>query len=107
RRRLVAFFNCWIVIHILLALWAITHEGRGTGSFLEDENDLSLALNMAIPYAYYLLQRPGQPALRRMLYMAAVVTLAAGVVMSESRGGFLGLVAVALGIIFFSRHRLR
>lgn len=106
-RRLVAFFNCWIVIHVLLSLWAITHEGQGTGGFLGDENDLSLTLNMALPYAYYLLQRPGQPMWRRLLYMAACAVLAAGVIVSESRGGFLGLVAVLLGIIMFSRQRVR
>lgn len=107
RKRLVVFFNCWIVIHVLVALWALTHEGRGTGSFMADENDMSLALNMAIPYAYYLLQKPGQPFWRRFLYMAAVAVLAAAVVASDSRGGFLGLVAVAFGIILFSRHRMR
>lgn len=107
RRRLVTFFNCWIVFHVLIALWAITHEGRGTGSFLEDENDLSLAINMAIPFAYYLLQRPGQPFWRRALYIGAVGLMVASVVISDSRGGFLGLVAVFMGIILFSRHRIR
>jgi probable O-glycosylation ligase (exosortase A-associated) len=107
RQRLVTFFNCWIVIHVLLALWAVAHQGRGTGSFLEDENDLSLALNMAVPYAYYLLQRPGQRLWRRLFYMAAIAALAAGVVVSESRGGFLGLMAVCFGIVLFSRQRLR
>jgi probable O-glycosylation ligase (exosortase A-associated) len=107
KRRLAVFFNCWILIHVGVALWAITHQGRGTGSFLADENDLSLALNMAIPYAYYLLQRPNQGLLKRAFYISAVAILAAGVVISESRGGFLGLVAVFLGIIMFSRQRLR
>lgn len=106
-RRLSVFFNCWIVIHVLLALWSVTHQGRGTGSFLADENDLSLALNMAIPYAYYMLQRPGQPIVRRLLYIAAVAVLSAGVIASESRGGFLGLVSVFFGIILFSRQRIR
>lgn len=106
-RRLVVFFNVWIFVHVLVALWALTHEGQGTGSFMQDENDLSLALNMAIPYSYYLLQRPNQSIWRRLLYMGAVVVLAAAVVESNSRGGFLGLVAVFLGIIMFSRHRVR
>lgn len=107
RRRLVAFFNIWIVFHVLIALWAVTHEGQGMGSFLGDENDLSLTINMAIPYAYYLLQRPGQPFWRRALYISAVGVMVAAVVVSDSRGGFLGLVAVFLGIIMFSRHRIR
>lgn len=107
RRRLVTFFNIWIFFHVLIALWAITHEGRGTGSFLEDENDLSLAINMAVPFAYYLLQRPGQPVWRRMMYMAAVGTMVTAVIVSDSRGGFLGLVAVFMGIIMFSKHRIR
>src|SRR5699024_2753439 len=105
-RRLIVFFNCWIAVHVLVALWALTHEGQGTGSFMQDENDLSLALNMAIPYAYYLLQRPGQSTWRRLLYLGAVTVLAAAVVVSNSRGGFLGLIAVAFGIILFSRHRI-
>lgn len=107
RRRLTVFFNIWIVFHVLIALWAVTHEGRGTGSFLDDENDLSLALNMAIPYAYYLLQRPGQSWLLRLFYIGAVAIMVAGIVASGSRGGFLGLMAVFLGIILFSRNRIR
>lgn len=105
-RRLVTFFNYWLLFHMVIAAWAITHDGRGVG-LSSDENDLSLYLNMAIPFAYYLMQSPQVGMLRRLFYLCALALFVAGVIISASRGGFLGMVAVGMGVVYFSRQRVR
>jgi probable O-glycosylation ligase (exosortase A-associated) len=105
-RRLIAFFNYWLVFHVIITAWALAHQGRAVG-FSNDENDLALTLNMAIPFAYYLMQSPRASLLQRILYACTIAILATGVIVSLSRGGFLGLAAVGLGVIYFSRQRLR
>ena len=51
-RKLLRF---WVWIHVPLALYSIPHRGVGIGSFLADENDFAMAMNMAIPYTFALL----------------------------------------------------
>ena len=101
------FFFFWVFLNLVVALHAVTNDGVGTGSFLGDENDLSLAVNMAIPYASYLGTCPGVPRRQRLLLLGAAILMTAAVVASMSRGGFVGFVLVVGGIVWFSRHRFR
>ena len=72
-----------------------------------DENDLALALNVTIPLAFSMALIRTSSTGVRLLYFGATLLLVAGVLVSQSRGGFLGLVA-AMGVIWWhSRHRLR
>lgn len=101
------FFRVWVVIHVLLVLASLGTAGRGSGSFLEDENDLALAFNMVIPYAYFLFQSPRSRGIKKLLLLAAMVILVVGVVNTNSRGGFLGLVTVLGAAVLLSEHRVR
>jgi len=101
------FFRYWLVVQSLVAIYALLHQGVGTGSFLTDENDLALAMGMAIPFAYFLIQSPRAGALFRAGCVLALALMVGAIVVSGSRGGFLGMVAVAMGIVYFSRNRLR
>jgi hypothetical protein len=68
---------------------------------LEDPNELSWAINMAVPLAFGLYER--RRTLRRLLL--ALVTLVLGatcVIMTQSRSGQLGILA-ALGVYFIRR----
>jgi len=95
----------WLALMGFQAVYAITHEGRGTGGFLGDENDLALALVTALPFALAGFERL-QGRVRWMLGGVVVLTLL-GIVVSFSRGGFVGLV-LALGYVFVSsRQKLR
>ncbi len=104
---LARFFRYWLLLQTLVAVYALSHQGVGTGSFLSDENDLALAMGMAIPFAYFLMQSPRAGALGRAACALALVLMVGAIVVSGSRGGFLGMVAVAMGIVYFSRNRLR
>jgi O-antigen ligase len=89
------------------AVYGITHRGTGPGSFLSDENDLACVLNMGVPFAYFLSRSKSESGKQRMLWLLATGVLVAGTVSTMSRGGFIGLVAVAFGMIIVSGKMLR
>tara|TARA_R110002049_G_scaffold85482_13_gene217241 strand:+ start:2452 stop:3381 length:930 start_codon:yes stop_codon:yes gene_type:complete len=97
----------WVSVHCYLAIYGLLHGGRGPGSFLADENDLALALNVALPYAYFLRNVSGISRFYRMLLLGATLLFAAGVVATMSRGGFVGLAVTTLLLIYFSKQRIR
>ncbi|MCU0254424.1 MAG: hypothetical protein MUE47_07785, partial [Acidobacteria bacterium] len=79
--------NAYVLLHIPTAIHAILYKGTGTGGWMGDENDVALALNVALGVGYYLLplQRSG---FARLLLLVGLALNVAGVVMSNSRGGF-------------------
>jgi O-antigen ligase len=89
-RKLLRF---WVWIHVPLALYSITHRGFGIGSFLADENDFAIAMNMAIPYAFALLAVERGLG-RRICLFGALGILILATAATMSRGGFIGLAAV-------------
>lgn len=96
----------WVGIMSFQAVWAITHQGQGYGSAMGDENDLALACDMTLPFAV-LGVRFHRGAKRWICAGVALLTLAA-IIVSSSRGGFLGLLAAAGYSQFFgARHRVR
>lgn len=105
--RLQSLIKFWMLLHVFVAIMALQNGGRGPGSFLEDENDLALTLNMVVPYLWFMSQSPDTKGIKRFYYFLAACVVIAGVVVTASRGGFLGLVAVIGGIIVFSPKRLR
>jgi O-antigen ligase len=71
--------------------------GRIKGLF-ENSNDLALHLVSMIPIAIALgLYRPGLP--RKLIYFSAVTIMVAAVIVTYSRGGFIGLVAAGLILV--------
>ncbi|MBN2492761.1 MAG: putative O-glycosylation ligase, exosortase A system-associated [Planctomycetes bacterium] len=77
---------------------------QGPGGFLLDNNDFALALNMALPVLYYLMVSERR-RLHRWMFGATAFFTAVAVVLTHSRGGFLGLAAVTLLIALKSRRR--
>ena len=68
--------------------------GRLAGQGSYDPNDLGLFTVSTIPLCAYLMRR-GAGAVNRLIGMASAILLLVGTVQTGSRGGFLGLVAVA------------
>jgi hypothetical protein len=104
--RLRTLLMVWVVSAGVQGIWALTHAGRGISAFFGDENDVSLLLNMLLPFALAA-GRTGRSGLRRALSFGLAVVLVCGVAATRSRGGFLGLVAASGAIVMFSRHRVR
>jgi len=95
----------WLLIVGYLALYGITHGGRGPGAMVGDENDLALGCATAFPFAFYGFERLS--GARRWVSAVIVGLLVAAIVISFSRGGFVALVAVGLYCWTASRHKLR
>lgn len=95
----------WLWVMCYVALYALTHEGVGPGGFVADENDLALGCVTAFPFTYFGFQ--SSRGWRRWVYAVLGVIFVMAIVVSFSRGGFVGLAAVALYCVFASRNRLR
>jgi probable O-glycosylation ligase (exosortase A-associated) len=91
-QRLVGFI---ILIHVPLALYGITHSGFGLGSFLGDENDFCLALNIVLPYVFFSLYFM-KGAHRKLALVLILGFLLFAITSTKSRGGFLGVIAVVV-----------
>jgi probable O-glycosylation ligase (exosortase A-associated) len=102
---LYRFFSIWIGLQALVALNAALGGGKGTGSFLVDTNDLALAMDMAIPYAYFLGQSSHITKKMKILLRCTTALMMIGVIVSYSRGGFVGLIVVCLAFLAYSKNR--
>ena len=86
------FIGAWIVIYIFLAIYGVMHKGTGIGAFLVDENDLCLAINMIIPFCFFgAVTSAGK---KRIFYFCLSCLFLFVVILTRSRGGFVGLVAM-------------
>ena len=105
--RTVIFFRYWVLIQMLVALWSLNTRGVGGGDFLADENDLSLALTMALPYAVYVMQMSTCPPKWRVICRITIVVIVVVIIISFSRGGFVGMLSVITAMWMFSKHKSR
>ena len=80
-------------------------SGAVGGSFMGDENDFALALNAMIPFAFFMFQNQTSK-FKRLFLIGSFLVLVLGVVSSQSRGGWVGLMAVALFCFMKSKRKL-
>jgi probable O-glycosylation ligase (exosortase A-associated) len=109
----------WLAIHAYLSILGIQGAANanmcacggsatgsvGVGGFLGDENEFAMALNMVIPFAFFLFLAERRPT-RRVLYIALAALFAFTSVLTFSRAGFLGLLAVGGYCLVRSRKKL-
>jgi probable O-glycosylation ligase (exosortase A-associated) len=103
--RLQRLISAVILIHVPLALYGITHSGFGIGSFLGDENDFCLAVNIIVPYVFFSFYFT-QGGLRRFSLLMILGLLLLAITSTLSRGGFLGLIAVGVYCWMASSRKL-
>ncbi|HEX7288998.1 MAG TPA: putative O-glycosylation ligase, exosortase A system-associated, partial [Candidatus Angelobacter sp.] len=96
------------------ALWSIFFILRTGGqsriygphdSFIEDNNDFALALNMILPLLYFSIAGETKRWVRNCLRLCFGATILC-VVLTYSRGGLLGLAVVLFLIAMMSRYRM-
>jgi O-Antigen ligase len=94
--RLLAAHLLGSVIYCLYALLFFGTDGTGRlgGLLYYDANDLAQTIVCTLPVAFYFL-RSGSPRWQRVLALGAVPILLVNFIRAGSRGGFLGLIAVA------------
>ncbi len=103
--RLKKFMTVQVLIMIYVAISGLLNKGIGTGGYFSDENDLSLYINLMLPTCYFLFFF-ARKKLEKLMYGAGVIFGLASVILSFSRGGFVGLVAIAFVIWLFSPKKM-
>jgi hypothetical protein len=94
-----------ICLMMYVSLYSITHGGKGSGNYFHDENDTALFINIWVPICYFMLFTEKRWKVK-IVYIAGLVLGIIVVIVSFSRGGFLGLVSVALIAWLFSKRKM-
>ena len=117
-KRLRLMFWLMLAASIMMSIWAIDDYRTGTllvggerikgaiGGLFENPNDLALHLVTIVPLTVGLFLGRSGP-LRKFIYGSAVLLMVVAVICTFSRGGFLGLIAVAfvLALKFGRKNR--
>lgn len=114
-RKMKIFLLMFLVTNSIIALIAfpklhyqydvVFETGLGLGDFLGDGNDFALALNVAIPIAFFLLL--GEKSLKiRVPAFGILLLLVANVILSGSRGGTVALTSTAIFSLIKIRQKV-
>jgi probable O-glycosylation ligase (exosortase A-associated) len=110
--RIQGVFAMLVVVHVIVAalnpVIFINPEQRNyiaSGAFLGDGNDFALSLDIALPLCLFLFLNA--KAWLRPVWIAALLIMVACVVLSQSRGGTLGLGAMAVYYWFKSPKKFQ
>ena len=74
------------------------------GTFIGDNNDLALALNMALPIMFYLWKDEKNSWIKLLLRISFVMSIVS-IIFTYSRGGFLSLAVVSLLLMMKARYK--
>ncbi len=94
-----------ICLMIYISFFSLLHKGSGSGSYFKDENDLSLFINIWLPFCLFLLMIEREKS-KKIVYSAGLAIGVATNVISFSRGGFVGMVCIAVVAWFFSSRKV-
>jgi len=95
---------CIVVSISLLSIIAMLAGGGGkriSASALYDPNDMALVLVLFLPLFYFMMKN--EKAICRLLLASAFILLLVAIMETQSRGGFVGLITVLIGIILKER----
>jgi O-antigen ligase len=95
----------WLGVHTVLAINGMLHQGRGVGGWLGDENDFGMEMNVAIPVAFFMYQGATNKGMK-FLYVGLLGVFVMSLISTSSRGGFLGLLAVAAYCWFYAPKKI-
>lgn len=104
-QRLRKIVTIYVALMIYISLYCLTHGGVGSGNYFMDENDVSLFVNMWLPFCFFLFMNE-KGIWKKIFYLAGLVVGLAAVVISFSRGGFVGLVCLSAVIWLFSPKKI-
>jgi putative inorganic carbon (hco3(-)) transporter len=86
------------------ALMGLRIKGMGEGLF-GNPNDLAICLNMLLPLAVVLGMT--SRGIRRLIFLGGALVMFAGIIFTYSRGGFLGIIATFLFMVWKLSKRKR
>lgn len=91
--KMMTLVKMWVGILGFLAVMGIAKGGVGIGAWMEDENDFCMVMDMAAPFAYFLLFS-ATGVRQKLKYLALLGTFILAAMATLSRGGFFGLASV-------------
>ncbi|HMO18095.1 MAG TPA: O-antigen ligase family protein [Oligoflexia bacterium] len=91
---------------MLLGIYSITHSGFGPGGHIGDENDHCLFLVSLLPFPFFYMSYKRGFGFSRLLGLLSFFMIFFGAIRTNSRGGFLGLVAVLAVFFLVSKRKL-
>ena len=116
KNRLYIFLLFWLSYHDILVIRNLIRaslvfdrvgaSGLASTSFLGDANDFALALNIALPFAYYLMIQTNKKILK-VFSIGTIFLLIAGIVQSNSRGGLITLFVISILICLQQKTRVQ
>jgi len=101
-KKLVFLSSC---IMIYVSLYSLAHHGVGSGNYFKDENDVSLYINMWLPFCFFLFFIT-KDTTTKIIYLAGLILGILAVIVSFSRGGFVGLVVVSIVCWLYSSKKM-
>ncbi|PPI84711.1 hypothetical protein KEHDKFFH_08390 [Marinobacter maroccanus] len=102
--KFLKLLNWLIIFFVLVSFWIIRSGGTGPGGFVGDENDAALLMVCALPVIFYSIFHSKNKKLHYFLFLGLFSVITA-IVLTYSRGGFVGLVAVIWFMIWMSKKR--
>ena len=103
--RLKKIITFIIFTMVYVSLFGLFHLGKGSGNYFHDENDLSLFINMILPFCYFLLLYEKSKK-KKIMYGVSMLTGILAIVKSFSRGGFVGFVCMVAVAWWFSPKKI-
>ena len=91
--KMLTLMKAWLGMLGFLAVMGIANSGHGISGFMGDENDLCMVMDMAAPFAYFLLFS-ATGVVQKMKYLGFLGTFILAAMVTLSRGGFIGLASV-------------
>ena len=101
--RLKKIISVNVLIMFYISLYSLYHHGAGSGNWFKDENDFALYINTIIPFcvAMFLYE---ESKMKKLFYAVSIVIGVISIIVSFSRGGFVGFVAmVVFGWLFIGK----
>ncbi len=103
RWRHFLWFLFWVMTY--MSIYMLTHAGMGPGNYFMDENDVSLFIDAMLPFGYFLFLDE-KKMWKKVVLIGGLLLGVLSVVISFSRGGFIGLVVVFVIIWLFSPKKI-
>jgi O-antigen ligase len=91
-------YGALIFATVVSIFFSVGGDGRLGNLIFYDANDFALVMDCTIPFAVYFLGK-GHSRSRRVVATIALIMILTAIVKSGSRGGFIGLIAVALYVL--------
>lgn len=104
--KLVRLIKAWLGVHVLLAVNGIAHKGEGIGGWMGDENDFCMVMNMIVPFAFFAMVF-AEEGRKKVIYLVLLAVFVITVMVTLSRGGFIGLAAVGAYVWYKSPKKLQ